>query len=178
MDSSFISLPLLDKLAELGIDEFGTIRENKQQDAPLIKIYLQSSPGDLLILHLMVEICFLRGVATKYLSLTQIIFHVNQFHPSNDGQRLIKEYVQVPIPNPFKHYDGLILGADLFDQFITNSLVKIKSKKWWWPFFACLLNVSVVNSWRLYSSVYRNDMPLRKFIRELVLEKFGTFGNI
>ena len=66
----------------------------------------------------------------------------------------------------------------MFDQFITNSLVKIKSKKWWWPFFACLLNVSVVNSWRLYSSVYRNDMPLRKFIRELLLEKFGTYGNI
>ena len=68
-------------------------------------------------------------------------------------------------------------GVDLFDQFVANYRVRIRSKKWWWPFFAWSLNSAAVNSWRLYRNLHGNKIPLLQFIREIVLESLGKYGK-
>ena len=38
-------------------------------------------------------------------------------------------------------------GVDLFDQFVATYRVRIRSKKWWWPFFAWAVDSSMANAW-------------------------------
>ena len=71
MDNFFTTLPLLDKLTDMGMYGVGTIRENRLQGAPLRKKAVLSldsctrSPGEDLITHLMETICLLPGETTK-----------------------------------------------------------------------------------------------------------------
>ena len=55
--------------------------------------------------------------------------------------------------------------------------VRIRSKKWWWPFFAWSINVTVMNAWRLFHKIHGNNIPLLKFLRELVFETMGKYGR-
>ena len=71
MDNFFTTLPLLDKLTDMGMYGVGTIRENRLQGAPLRKKAVLSldsctrNPGEDLITHLMETICLLPGETTK-----------------------------------------------------------------------------------------------------------------
>ena len=81
------------------------------------------------------------------------------------------------MPNPFKEYNADIGAIDLFDQFMSTYRVRIGSKKWWWRFFVWSTNATVVNGWRLFHKIHGNNIPLLKFVRELVLETLGKHGR-
>ena len=81
------------------------------------------------------------------------------------------------MPNSFKNYNANMGGVDLFDQFVSIYRVRIRSRKWWWPFFGWSTNATAVNAWRLFHKIYRNNIPLLKFLRELVLETLGKYGR-
>ena len=40
-------------------------------------------------------------------------------------------------------------GVDHFDQTIAKLRVGIRKKRWWWPLFSWLLNVSMKNAWQV-----------------------------
>ena len=81
------------------------------------------------------------------------------------------------MPNSFKEYNANMGGVDLFDQFVSTYRVRIRSKKWWWPFFACSTNATAVNALRLFRKIHGNNIPLLKVLRELVLETLGKYGR-
>ena len=58
-------------------------------------------------------------------------------------------------------------GVDLFDKFFNNYCTKIRSKKWWWPFFSWCLDASIVNAWLLQKKVMESTMPLLDFRRSV-----------
>ena len=64
-----------------------------------------------------------------------------------------KKLVGVPMLKPFEDYNKHIGGVDLFDQFVSTYRVRIRSKRWWWPFFAWAVNVSMENAWNLFRTV-------------------------
>ena len=66
-----------------------------------------------------------------------------------------KKRVDVPMPKPIEDYNKQIGGADLFDQFLSTYRVRIRSKKWWWPFFAWAVNASMANAWNLFRTTQR-----------------------
>ena len=68
-------------------------------------------------------------------------------------------------------------GVELFDQFVPNDSLSTRSKKWCWPFFSWLQYDSAVTSRRLYRKLRENDVPLLKFIRELMLKIWGKSIN-
>ena len=79
--------------------------------------------------------------------------------------------------NPFKEYNANMGGVDLFGQFAPTYRVRIRSKKRECYFFAWSINATVVNAWRLFRKIYGNNIPLLKFLRELVLETLGKYGR-
>ena len=82
-----------------------------------------------------------------------------------------------PMQNPFKPYNDQMGEVDLFDQLVANYRVRIRSKKWWWPFLTWSLYDLAVSSWRLYRKLTGNNAPLLKFIRELMLKSWEKYGN-
>ena len=59
--------------------------------------------------------------------------------------------------------------VDLFDQLTSTYRVRIHATGW--------INATVVNAWRLFCKIYRNDIPLLKPLRKLVLETLGKYGR-
>ena len=96
---------------------------------------------------------------------------------ANRWSKKERKRIEVPMPKPFKVYNGQMGGVDLFDQFVANYRVRIRSEKWWWPFLAWTLNASVVNSWRLYRQVHLSKIQLLPFVREISLQILGTYGR-
>lgn len=45
----------------------------------------------------------------------------------------------------------------MLDKQISLYGTRIRSKKWWWPLFTQLLDIAVVNTWRLFQLVYPDE---------------------
>ena len=63
-----------------------------------------------------------------------------------------KKKINVPMPHALMLYNQKMGGVDLFDQFVATYRARIRSKKWWWPFFAWSLNAAMTNAWLLYKN--------------------------
>ena len=68
-------------------------------------------------------------------------------------------------------------GVDLFDQFVSAYCVRIRSKKWWWPFFAWSINAAAVTAWRLFHKIHGNNIPLLKFFCDLCLKPWESMAE-
>ena len=64
-----------------------------------------------------------------------------------------KKNVHVPMPLMIHSYNRCMEEVDLFDQFVANYHIRIKSEKWWWTFFSWSIGACIVNSWILFKSV-------------------------
>ena len=160
MEDLFTTLPLLDKLTDIGMYGMGTIRENRLQVAPLKNetalqkktrgTFDYTSDGNNL------RVAWRDGkviiVVTNYFSLNPVL-------STKSWSKAEKKHVDVPMPNPFKEYNANMGGVDLFDQFVSTSRVRIHSKKWWRPFFAWSINASVVIVWTLFRKIHGNNIP-------------------
>ena len=68
-------------------------------------------------------------------------------------------------------------GVDLFDQFVSTHRVRIRSKEWWWPFFAWTVNTSMANAWNLFRTVQKQKVGKLEFQREVVMKILASFGR-
>ena len=110
-------------------------------------------------------------VATNYLL-------PNPISLTNRWSKAEKKHVDIPMPNPFKEYNANVGGVGLlFDQFVSTYRVQIRSKKWWWSFFAWLINATAVTAWRLFCKIHGSNIPLLKFLRELVIKTLEKYGR-
>ena len=81
------------------------------------------------------------------------------------------------MPKHFEDYNQQIGGADLFDQFVSTYRVRFKSKKWWWPLFAWVVNASTTNAWILFRTVKKQNIGMLEFQREIVMTILASFGR-
>ena len=146
-DNLFTSLSLLDELTELGIGALGTFQKNRFHGVTVANTttvtnkprgsYDFATDGKNLVVSWLenkVVTC-----ATDYVTC----------NPVNTAQRCsksAKKRVDVPMPKPFKGYKKQMGGVDLFNQFVSTYRVRIRSKKWWWPFFVWTVNASMADS--------------------------------
>lgn len=69
---------------------------------------------------------------------------------------------------------------DKIDQMVAVYRSRIRQKKWWWPIFSYLLDVSVVNAWLLMKKNRPNDpncanlLVFRRYVARFLLESYGT----
>ena len=59
---------------------------------------------------------------------------------------------RIPQPKLIASYNRGMGGVDMLDQLLAAYRPTIRGKKWWWPLFTNVLNVSVVAAWRLYQA--------------------------
>ena len=48
-------------------------------------------------------------------------------------------------------------GVDLLDKQVTLYRIRIRGKKWWFPIFTQMLDVAVVNCWRIHNIVNKDE---------------------
>ena len=73
-------------------------------------------------------------------------------------------------------------GVDRLDENIAKLRVAIRIKKWWWPMFSWLLNVSVNNAWQTYRILARSQelepLDLLGFTGRIVLTYVNRYCSI
>ena len=79
------------------------------------------------------------------------------------------------MPKPFEDYDKQMGGADLFDQFVSTYRVRIRSKKWLWPFFTWAVNVAMANAWNLFRTVQKQETGMFQFQTEVAMTILASF---
>ena len=57
---------------------------------------------------------------------------------------------QVPQPHLVHSYNKGMGGVDLMDRLAECYRPSIRGKKWYWPLFINVINLSVIAAWRLY----------------------------
>ena len=96
---------------------------------------------------------------------------------SNDGRKQKKKKADIAIPNTHLLYNQQMGGVDLFDQFVATYRARIRSKRWWWPFFTWSLNAAAVNAWLLHKKIEGKNVPMVTFMREIVLTMLSSSGQ-
>lgn len=129
-------MTFFDILSEKGIGCTGTLRENRLGQAPLSeKKEFQKLPrgstesvtdGKLLITRWNDNRC-----------VTVLTNCVAMGTPQRCSRWSSKEkkHLVLKIPQPLAQYNKNMGGVDLFDQMVACYRIRIRSKKWWWPFF-------------------------------------------
>ena len=67
--------------------------------------------------------------------------------------------------------------VDLFDQMVASYRVQIRSKHWWWPFFAWSLNAAMTDAWLLIGKLHNNSISFLQFEREIALTILASGQN-
>ena len=68
-------------------------------------------------------------------------------------------------------------GVDLLNQFASTFIVPIMSKKWWWPFFAWAVNVSMAIAWNLFCTVQKQNISMLELQSEVIVTIQAYFGR-
>lgn len=166
-DNYFTSHGLLKTLRSSGYRATGTVRDNRTKKCPL---------PDQKVMKKEVRGCFkyqydkensLLLVRWKDNSIVTMMTNYDSIYPLSKVKRWSKEQKQridVPQPHLFANYNSAMGGVDLLDQAVNNYRICIQGKKWWWPLWTHMLNVTVVNAWRLHALAGGN-IDLLNFIR-------------
>ena len=80
-----------------------------------------------------------------------------------------KKHMNINTPFAVKLNSQTMGGVNLHDQFVDNYIVRIRSKKLWWPHFYWVVKSSAVNARRVLK-ILCHVVSLLDFIRECVLE--------
>ena len=81
------------------------------------------------------------------------------------------------MPFPLQTYNDKMGGVDLFDQFVATYRIRLRSKKWWWPFLGWGLTAAMVNAWILFRRVGNKSTTLLHFQRQIVQQLVSTYGT-
>lgn len=159
-DNYFTSHDLLVDLRQQGIRATGTVRENRTKKCPLpaSNDMKKRDRG-------YYEYCYDKNNSLLFVrwndnSVVTIATNYDSVEPMSQVRRWSskkKEKISVPQPNLLNSYNLSMGGVDLLDQSVNNYRIAIHGKKWWWVLFTHMLNLTVVNSWRLYQIAYPNE---------------------
>ena len=78
--------------------------------------------------------------------------------------------INIAQPALINKYNNNMGGVDRMDQNISVYRISIRSRKWWWPLFAYLLDVAMQNSWLIYrmtSAAKRRPLDQLEFRRDV-----------
>ena len=159
-DNLFTSIPPIDHLKQSNIGATGTIRVNRTDKTPLLDLscmkkktrgtYCQAKDED--------SGCILvRWNDNSVVTLTSNCYGVNPVRSASRWSNAEKKRISIDQPDVIYQYNQFMGGVDRLDENIAKVRVAIRMKKWWWPMFRWLLNVSVNNAWQTYRMLARSQ---------------------
>ncbi|KAL8575850.1 hypothetical protein ACOMHN_014855 [Nucella lapillus] len=152
-DNFFTSLPLLSELAAEGIGATGTIRKNRVEHCPMRDAtqFKKEDRGALDFRHdrgsnILVVQWNDNSVVTVATNCDRVMLLARV----RRWARAQRQFVQIEQPDLIKVYNATMGGVDRADQNINTYRITMRTKKWWWPFFAHALELVMQNAWLLY----------------------------
>lgn len=179
-DNLFTGFPLLNELKNRGYDATGTVRENrlpKNTPLPDKKQMLKKQRGQYSYSKSKEEgIVVVRWKDNSVVTAMSTLHGVQPLTNVTRYSATEKKKVQVPRPALFTNYNKFMGGTDLMDQNINNYRIGIRGKKWWWPIFTYLIDVTICNAWTLSRQAGNNmsQLNFRRHIVKTYLTKFRS----
>lgn len=169
-DNYFTSYDLLKTLRERGFRATGTVRDNRIKKCPLPTANAMKKKERGVFDHMYDETSCLLFVRWKDNNIVTMATNYDTMEPLSKVKRWSsakKSKVDVAQPQPFSKYNASMGGVDLLDQAVNNYRISIQGKKWWWCLFTHMVNVSVVNAWRIHNLACENKTDLLTFVRNI-----------
>lgn len=169
-DNFFTSHSLLVALRNKGFRATGTLRENRQMKCPLPSKKEMEKKQRGHFSHCFDPVGEVLLVKWKDSSVVTMATNYDGIVPMCSVKRWsssAQEKVNVQQPKLFSSYNCSMGGVDLLDQAANNYRVCIRGKKWWWPLFTQMLNVAVVNSWKIHQLIADEPVDLLAFLRNV-----------
>ena len=161
-DNLYTSLPLLHELNEIEIGALGTLHRCHVATVPN-KTTLAKNPRGSYDFDTDGKNAVVSWLDNKVVNCATNYVTFNSVSTAQWWSNSHKKGVDVPIPKFFEDYNKQMGGVDLFDQFVSTYRIRIRSKKWWRPFFAWLVNTSVANVWNLFCTLHRQKIGMLEF---------------
>ena len=166
-------------MALKGIGMTGTIRKNRTEGCPLIVDDRKEKRGTIEYKTNEQGTIIIRWKDNKSVLVGSTVHGVQPIGTTTRYSRCDKSRVEVQQPNAIKFYNRFMGGVDRMDENISHYRINIRSKKWWWPLFAMLVDCSMHNAWQLYrDSEAAKHRPLdhlqfRRQITQTYLQVYG-----
>lgn len=182
-DNYFSSSALLSYLAENGFCATSTIQDARTSRCPLPDKKTMNKKDRGFYEHQTDnknKVCLVRWKDNKSVTC------ITNYDTIDEGtctrySRENKGKISVPQPKMISNYNRGMGGVDKMDQAVAAYRTRMRQKKWWWPIFAYLLDVSVTNAWLLMRKLKPTDANastgLLHFRRRLALEFLTTYGT-
>lgn len=174
-DNFFTSHSLMVKLSDLHFFATGTVRENRTAKCPLtgVKAFKKKDRGYFETAYdENNKIIALRWNDNATVSLLSNFEGAGQIKEVNRRSRNLQ--LTIPCPEMISSYNKYMGGVDLMDRFMSQYRVKVKGKKWWWPYFSNCIDLALSNAWCLHKRLALKSMPLLDFRRRVALDLLKT----
>ena len=179
-DNFFTSLRLISDLALEGIGATGTLRANRLQNCPItpVKDLAKQSRGSYdFRFDRQNEVIVVNWNDNNVVTLASNMSGVFPMHSAKRWSMKDKKYIQVEQPHVVHEYNKTMGGVDLMDQNVSCYRINMRTKKWWWPFFAYCLDVSIQNAWMLFrkgNAEHTDQLAFRREIVDVYLRRYAV----
>ena len=153
MDNYFTGPALLRHLSAMGVPPAGTVRANRMENAPLrdlVKMKKEKRGSSDVVTDVSSNITAVRWEDDK------VVNAISTFRGKQTIQQVKcychreKKRVNVEQPNIINQYNMSMEGVDRMAQNISADMINLRTKKWWWPLFQCVVDVAVNNAYQIY----------------------------
>ena len=169
-DNFFTSHDLMQKLASQSMRATGTVRENRINSATKTMIshkeLKKQGRGSF----------DYRCDGTVYVSkwndnsIVHICSNYSTHLPVHRCKRRVKgATLDVPQPHLIAQYNKGMGGVDLMDRLLASYRSSIRGKKWYWPLFTNMLNITVVAAWRSHCATNNTKLSHLEFLRHITM---------
>ena len=152
MDNCFTSPSLLRLLKGNGMAATGAVRANRTENAPLQAVddMKKKARGSSDVVNdSKSNVTLVRWKGNKVVTVASALYGKE---PTKMERRYIKDKggrVEIDQPNSISVYNKTMGEIDRMDQNIGAYMIKIRSKKWWWPLFRFCVDLAVNNVFQL-----------------------------
>lgn len=175
-DNFFTSYRLLHYLHELGYQAAGTVREDRTGHCTLKSVAaMKKEPRGSYDFRSCADVLMIRWHDNSVVTIASNFGTVEEGHVQRWSQHQ-KKLISVSQPTMFRLYNQGMGGVDQLDQQVACYRTRIRQRKWWWPIFVYLFDVTVVNSWYLFRKVHGGSVSLFDFRRQLAVSLLKCNG--
>ena len=157
-----MSIEILKHLGDNSLKATGTIRESPTKKCPLISSKVMEKTTE-------------RGFTDYRFDWETLIFIIVKWHDNTPASiatnyssvypvgnttrhsQKLKKKITVKIPKAVSEYNKSMGGVDLLDKQVTLYGTRIHGKKWWFQIFTQMLDIAVVNCWRIHNIVNKGE---------------------
>jgi DNA excision repair protein ERCC-6 len=170
-DNFFSSHSLLKTLREKNFRATGTVRENRTNKAPImLPNEMKKKERGFYDYRFETndELLYVRWNDNKPCT---IITNHDSILPTTSVKRWSREKkckIDIDQPMVFKNYTNGMGGVDRFDQCLSSYRIAVRGKKWWFVLFTYLVDMAMINAWKLHVLGRKDHMDLLNFRRHVV----------